>query len=102
MTQPVNTQTASYALKLTDAGGIVEMNCPSANTVTIPLNSAVNFPYGPTNATMLIIAQIGVGQTSIVPAAGVNLRTWGQPNVAGLSATGTLYQRAINDWVWCG
>ncbi len=62
LTPPARTDaTASTALVLTDAGGIVAMTSGSANTVTIPPNSGVAFPIG----TVIMIEQLGAGSTTI-------------------------------------
>lgn len=94
----INTRTASYTLVASDRGKIVEMNVASANTVTIPNETGiggVNYPIG----TQIKIAQLGTGQSTLLPAAGVTLRS-----VAGGLSTSTrygaliLYKRASNDW----
>jgi hypothetical protein len=67
---PINEQTASYTLVLTDAGKLIDMNVASANNLTIPLNSSVAFPIG----TIILVIQSGAGQTSFVATSGVTLR----------------------------
>jgi hypothetical protein len=47
------------------------MNVASANNLTIPLASSVNFAIG----TQVNVAQQGVGQTTINPTSGVTLRS---------------------------
>jgi hypothetical protein len=94
----INTRTASYTLVASDRGKIVEMNVASANTVTIPNETGiggVNYPIG----TQIKIAQLGTGQSTLLPAAGVTVRS-----VTGGLSTSTrygaliLYKRASNDW----
>lgn len=71
------------------------------NTIVIPLNSTVNFPYGATNATVISVMQFGVGITSVEAVAGVTLHILSSPEISGQFGAGTLYQRALNEWVWC-
>lgn len=92
----INSQTGtSYTLVISDMGLLIEMNNASANTLTIPPNSSVSFPVG----AIITVRQMGAGQTTIAPGAGVTLLT---PETALLRkqyATVTLHQRAAN--VWC-
>lgn len=94
----VNTRTAPYTLVASDRGKIIEMNVAGANTVTIPNETGiggVNFPIG----TLINVVQLGTGQTTLLPAAGVTARS-----VTGGLSTSTrygsliLYKRASNDW----
>ena len=101
MTQALNEYTASHTLVLADAGAIVEMNCPTYNIVTIPLNSSVNFPYGVASSTVITVIQFGVGITSVEAVAGVTLHILSSPEICGQFGAGMLYQRAMNEWVWC-
>lgn len=94
-----NLQTASYTLTLADAGGVVEMNVATANTLTIPPNSSVAFPIG----TVIEVFQFGVGQCTVTPGAGVTLLSDGGVNkTAGQYATVSLRKRANNGWVLSG
>lgn len=70
-TVAINTQSASYTLDLADAGKAVLMGSASAQVVTIPLNSAVEFPVG----TKIDIVQTGAGACSVAPASGVTLNS---------------------------
>ena len=92
----INTETAStYTLALVDAGGIVERNNASANTVTIPTNAAVAFPLG----TRIDITQYGAGATT-VDGAGVTLR--GNLNISAQYEGVSIYKRATDEWVITG
>lgn len=96
----INTKTANYSLLLADNLNIVEMDVASANTVTIPPNSAVSFPVG---AYIAAIVQKGAGQTQIVAGSGVTLRSRsGATKLTAQWSAATLYQRAINEWVLAG
>ena len=91
---PINTQTASYTLALSDAGGCVEMNVAGANNLTIPTNASVAFPIG----TIIMLRQEGAGATTIVAAGGVTLHSPRTLVFAAQYATASLHKRATNDW----
>ena len=94
-----NTQTVNYILDLTDANKLVEMNVGSANTLTIPTNIVAPFPIG----TQILIAQYGVGQTTITPAGTVTLRSSaGKTKTAAQYAMATLVKRGTNEWYLAG
>jgi len=90
-----NTQTASYTLALADNTKTIEMNVASANTITIPTNTGVGFPIG----TNINLAQLGTGQTSIVAAGGVTLRSYNNNlKLAGQYAMASVIKRGTDDW----
>lgn len=96
-------KTSSYTLVLGDDGDVIEMNVGSANTVTIPLNSAAAFPIG----TQITVLQTGAGQTSLAVTAGVTLNATPQAtaNTAKLRAqwsSVTLLKRGTDTWVAMG
>lgn len=93
----INTQTASYTLVLADEGKVIEMNVAGANTLTVPPNASVAFPVN----TWINFSQVGAGQTTLTPGAGVTLNARIGLKTAGQWALGTMYQRATNVWV-CG
>jgi hypothetical protein len=95
----LNPQSISYTLELSDSNKAIPINNSSANNVTVPLNSSVEFPIG----TVITLIQTGTGQTTIVATAGVTiqsenskLKIKGQYAVAGLLKTDT------NIWVAFG
>ena len=95
----INTQTASYTLQLFDAGAIVEMNVAGANNLTVPDNATVAFAVG----TQVDICQVGVGQTTVVPAAGVTIvSVSSNKKLAARYGAATLYKRATNEWALAG
>lgn len=95
----INTQTASYTLALTDRGGMVRMNVASANTLTVPPNSAVAFPVG----TQLVISQAGAGQTTVVAGSGVTINASGaKMKLTGQWSGATLIQVSLNTWTLLG
>lgn len=93
----INTQTASYVLVLGDKGKTVEMNVAGANTLTFPPHSSVAFPV----KSYVNIVQVGAGQTTLTPGAGVTLRARIGLKLSGQWAMATAYQRATDEWV-CG
>lgn len=91
----INTQTASYTLVLGDANKLVEMNVASANNLTIPPNSSVAFA----TETIINVTQLGAGQTTLNPGAGVTIRSRNGLKLAGQYAVATLYKRGTDEWV---
>lgn len=96
----INTQTgASYTLQLSDANKIVETNNASANTVTVPPNSAVGFGQ----KALITIVQYGAGATTIVAGAGVTINSAnGIMTVGGRYKSVGLYKRATDEWILIG
>ena len=93
-----NAQTTSYTLVLTDAGRLVEMNVASANNLTVPLESSVNFPIG----TKIDILQTGSGQTTVVATGGVTINASPGLKLSGQWSAASLIKRAANTWVLIG
>ena len=90
-----STQTASYTLGLADAGTVVEMNVGSGNNLTIPADATVSFPVG----TVVEIFQYGAGQTTVVAAGGVTLRSpSSKAKLTGQYSSAALRKRAANEW----
>jgi hypothetical protein len=66
----VNTQTGTtYTLALADAGKLVTLDNALAVTVTVPLNATAAFAVG----SVVAVAQLGAGTTTVVGAAGVTV-----------------------------
>jgi hypothetical protein len=94
-----NRQTASYTLALTDQGKLVEMNVATANNLTVPLNSAIQFPIG----AQIDISQYGAGQTTVVATGGVTIRSAGGAlKLAAQYSGATLVKIATNEWYLFG
>lgn len=100
VTRTQNAQTgATYTLALSDAGNIVSMNNVSPNTVTIPTNATVAFSVG----TQIDLLQLGAGQISVAPAAGVTIRSdGGKLKLSGQYVPATLLKLATNEWLLFG
>jgi hypothetical protein len=90
---------ASVTALLADDGKLVTMSNASANTFTIPPNSSVAFVIG----TQINIAQLGVGQTTIVAGAGVTLNSAGAKlKLDAQYAVCTCVKTDTNEWVVVG
>ena len=63
----LETKTSNYTLALSDAGKTLEVSGSSILTITIPLDSAVNFPVG----AQIAFVQAGLGQISFAGQSGV-------------------------------
>ena len=94
-TLTMNNQTANYVLALTDAGKYITMNVVTGNTVTIPLAPGVPWDIG----TQIVIQQLGAGQTSIVAAGGVTIRSaGGRLKLTEQYSMAALVYIALNTW----
>jgi hypothetical protein len=94
----INAQVASYTLVLADNGELIEMNNGSANNLTVPLDSSVNFPTG----SQITILQTGAGQTTINPTGGVTINGTPGLKLRAQWSSATLIKRAANTWVAIG
>lgn len=94
----INTRTASYTAKLSDAAGVIEMNSGSANNLTIPPQSSVPWK----KFAWLNWCQIGAGRTTIVAGSGVTIRSRNGLLSGGQYGGGTLYRRGKDEWVLFG
>ncbi len=98
-TLEANVQTGtSYTLALGDAGERVVMTSASPNVVTIPPDSAVEFPIN----TMIFIGQDGVGTTSIAAGSGVTLKTAEGLNIAGQYKMASVIKDDEDTWLVLG
>jgi hypothetical protein len=93
-----NSQTASYTLVLADKDKMVEVNVGSANNLTIPPESSVDFPVG----TQISILQTGTGQTTLVAGSGVTINATPGLKLRARWSSATLVKRASNTWVALG
>lgn len=102
-----NSQTGSaYTLVLSDEGRVVERSNASANTLTVPTNTAVPFPIG----SRIWWRQGGAGRTAIAAASGVTI-VWRGVGLLGAGqsaqsggqyAEGVLTKTGTNTWVLSG
>lgn len=94
-----NVQTATaYTLVAADAETGVEVNAATACTVTVPPNAQPGFMKG----NKIEITQVGVGQVTLSPGAGVTLNTPGGLATRARYSKIYLHQRASNTWVVSG
>lgn len=67
-TLDVNNQVGvEYTLSLDNEGDFIRMDNPGENRLIVPPNSSVDFALG----TIVLVRQVGAGDTRIVPAGGV-------------------------------
>jgi len=100
-----NPQTGTaYTLALTDAPaasssqGIVSMNNASANAVTVPPHSSVAW----VGQTMIQVIQLGAGQTTITPGAGVTVLNASSLTARAQNSTLLLTYLGSDVWVLSG
>jgi hypothetical protein len=92
------TYTAAHTLVAGDAGKILYYNSASGGTFTIPDDTVV-IPVD----TRIDLSQLGAGQLTIAPGAGVTLNSFDSlRKLAGPYAGATLHNRAANNWVLFG
>jgi hypothetical protein len=93
-----NEQTESYTLVISDKDKMVEMNVGSANNLTVPPESSVNFPVG----SQITILQTNTGQTTIVAGSGVTVNATPGLKLRARWSSVTLIKRAADTWVALG
>jgi hypothetical protein len=96
----IDTQaTDDYTLILTDNLKLVTMDYASACTVTVPPESAVNFPVG----ALILIAQYGAGQVTFVEGSGVTINSVDSAlSLTGQYVTASLIKTAADTWLLTG
>lgn len=95
----IDTKTLQYTLVIGDNYKFIELNFSAANNIIIPTNTAEPFPIG----TQIILSQYGTGQVTVVPDAGVTLRSsGGKTKTAAQYAVATLIKRDTNEWYLAG
>ena len=96
----LNSQTGtSYTLVIGDAGKMVTMNNASANTLTVPPNSSVAFAVG----TVVNIASIGAGQTTVAQGSGVTIGSANSRLKLRVQySSGSLIKTGTDTWLLVG
>jgi hypothetical protein len=94
----IDTKIANYSLVLGDKNKVIEMNVGSANTVTVPLNSAHAFPIG----SQVTVTQYGAGKTQVVATGGVTVRATPGAYLRAQYSTATLIKRGTDEWYLIG
>jgi hypothetical protein len=93
------TYTTTRTLGLADAGTLVKMNVSSATSIVISPDITTNFPVG----TQIVVVQMGIGQITFSPAAGVNLYTEGSKRITKAQyATASLIKLGADSWLLSG
>ena len=88
----------SYTAALPDAGTCVEMTSATPCSFVLAPNSSVNFPLG----TVIEVCQIGAGQVTLVPGAGVTIDTAATLTTRAQYSTVCVRQRNTNEWAATG
>lgn len=89
----------SHTLIAADLGKTLEINTTGESTVTIPLDSTINFPIG----CFIHVCQIGTGKVSIDYVSGVTLNSpFGHTDIGSRWGQVTLRKRAANTWILNG
>lgn len=95
----INAQTGTaYTLTLKDAGEFVTMTNAAASTLTVPPNSSVAFPVG----TIIEGAQLGAGQVTLTPGAGVTINGAPGLKVAEQYGSFALIKTGADTWLAVG
>lgn len=98
-TRTINAQTGtSYTLVLGDAGAFVTMTNAAASILTVPPNSSVAYPVG----TFISGAQLGAGQVTLTPGAGVTITGTPGLKIAGQYGTFEILKTATDTWLAYG
>jgi hypothetical protein len=96
---PIVQKTASYTLSsLTERDNLIEVASGSATTITIPTDSAVNYPIG----TSIDILQTSTGQVTIAGAGGVTVNATPGLKLRTQWSSASLLKRAANTWIVMG
>jgi Major tropism determinant N-terminal domain len=96
---PISQKTASYTLSdLSERDSLIEVGSSSATTLTIPADSAVDYPVG----TTLDILQTSTGQVTIAGDTGVTVNATPGLKLRTQWSSATLMKRAANTWVVYG
>lgn len=97
----INAQTGTtYTLVIGDANNGVTMNNASANTLTVPAESSVDFPVG----TVIPVVQLGAGATTITGATGVSINgvSAGSSTLTEQHSAASLLKIASDSWNLAG
>jgi hypothetical protein len=98
-TVPVSYHTGNMTLGLLDAGHMVMVNSGPDTTITVPPESAVNFPVN----TRIDILRWGAGNLTVTAGAGVTLASAENKNKLRVTySAATLWKQSTNTWVLIG
>lgn len=91
-----NQQSSSYTLAIADSFKMIEMS--AGGTLTIPLDSNVNFPIG----TAIDILQTSSSQVTLAGDSGVTVNATPGLKIRTQWSSATVVKRAANTWVAMG
>lgn len=95
----IHQKTDGYTLSnLDERDDLIEINKATAATVTIPLDSTLDYPIG----TSIDILQSGAGQVTIAGAGGVTVNGTPGLKLRAQWSSATLFKRAANSWLVIG
>jgi len=98
---PVTTQTATFTLGLSNAGGVIRI-APASVTqvyVNVPASGTTNFPIG----TQTIIAQVSAATVTVSAAAGVTLLSYqSKTSLAAQNSVASLIKTGADEWLLAG
>ena len=96
---PIAQKSAAYTLSaLNERDNLIEVSSASAVAVTIPPDSAVDYPIG----TSIDVLQTGVGQVSIAAGSGVTVNATPGLKLRTQWSSVSLLKRAANTWIVMG
>jgi hypothetical protein len=96
---PIIPKTSGYTLSsLSERDSLIEVSSGSAVSVTIPPDSAVNYPIG----TSVDVLQTSTGQVTIAAGAGVTVNATPGLKLRAQWSSASLLKRAANTWVVMG
>lgn len=96
---PIIPKTNSYTLSaLSERDSLIEVSSSSATTITIPADSAVDYPIG----TSVDILQTSTGQVTIAGAGGVTVNATPGLKLRTQWSSASLLKRAANTWIVMG
>jgi hypothetical protein len=92
---------SSVTLQPTDVASLVKVNSSTPTAITVPLDGAGGYTF-PTG-TQIVLTQLGVGQVTILGAAGVSILTEGGRNITKARyAVASLIKLSANSWLLSG
>jgi hypothetical protein len=92
---------ASTTLGSADRATIVKMNSSNPMVLTVPLDGTGGFTFD--TGTQIVVAQLGVGQITITPGAGVSVLTEGARYITkSRYAVASLIKLGANQWLLSG
>jgi hypothetical protein len=92
----ITTKTGAYTIAASDLDTLIMVDSVSSVAITVPPGSSVPIAVG----RYLHIMQIGTGQVSVSPGAGVTIN--GRTKLRTQFSMATLLERASDSWVFMG